>query len=232
MSEVKERGIRFTAPMIKALLAGTKAQTRRVMKIQPTQSVDDKLGPVWAWEDSKQGVFMSRWVDEKTFGESLAKHCPYGQPGDRLWVRESFYTHPAYSAKALKEHSCGPLFTETGEHCCFRGYVADGGNVKPFRTISSIFMPRVASRILLEIEEVRAERLQSITNGDALAEGCKNSYWSVRDWKYPQAVPPVSSDTNTIPRSNYASLWQEINGPDSWDSNPWVWVVRFQIVGK
>ena len=178
-----ERGILFNGTMVRALLDGSKTQTRRVVKPQPYEG-----GRPEHWSISE-----------------LSQFCPYGQPGDRLWVRETF----AY----LGTNKRGP-----------HAYCADTDDGERIRVDApwkpSIHMPRAASRILLEIVSVRVERLNEISEGDAQAEG----------WQY---RPDVSDDPDVhtdAARDWYSDLWEQINGAGSWDTNPWVWVIEFKRV--
>ena len=193
---MNERPILFSAPMVRALLDGSKTQTRRAMKIQPTH-----FNPV--------GVPRLA----QSVGNSEVIACPYGQPGDQLWVREAFaFTDahmPRYEGsieykadnKCLAV-SCNDLI-DVPHRCDPRPFE---GPWKP-----SIHMPRWASRLTLEIVSVRIERLNDISRGDAMAEGC----------------PFPNMAKGDDPRKWYAELWNAINGPGSWDKNPWVWVVEF-----
>lgn len=138
------------------------------------------------------------------------KLCPYGQPGDRLWVRETW--HPETSnpdAKAAYRADCD---YETGKECGWR---------------PSIHMPRWASRILLEITDVRVERLQDIDEDDCLAEGIAQV---VRE-KLPRIQQCGEYDAiNVDPVAEYRDLWESISGAGSWDAKPWVWVIEFRRV--
>lgn len=191
----KERPILFSAPMVRAILAGTKTQTRRVVKPRDL-----------AWMDEHQGLREP----------CNAERCPYGRPGQRLWVRESHWWF-----KDEPDHSCGyypPKLTREDVE-----YRADGDDGrKAWRP--SIHMPRWASRITLEITGVRVERLRDISEADAIAEGITRDRdghgWQVEDGRH------YSDD----PRESYASLWETINGPGSWGANPWVWCIAFKRV--
>lgn len=185
---MKERPILFNGAMVRALLAGTKTQTRRVVKPQPRR-VDGGVpfGDAPAWAHAEPGSAMMR--------------CPYGKPGDWLWVRES-WKHieggNVYDAAGGVMDSFEP---ETLYRASRPNYP---GQWKP-----SIHMPRWASRITLEITSVRVERLQDISEADAIAEG-------------------VYTDPASPAYDAYAQLWDEINGPGSWAANPWVWVLEFR----
>lgn len=176
-----ERPIIFRGPMVRALLAGTKTQTRRVVKPQPVRD---------------RGVLLER--------------CPYGAPGDLLWVRETFIHEPAgYCWEASVSIPCRPAITV---------YRADSeGDSRGAGWSPSIHMPRWASRITLEITGVHVERVQEISEADAMAEGAA-----------PLLVPPDGGSTPHV--EGYRALWMALHGPGSWDANPWVWVIGFRRV--
>ena len=190
---MKERPILFSGPMIRALLDDSKTQTRRALKM-----------PHGLWETSHSGELVP-----------IPVHCHYGQPGGRLWVREAWRTTGDggrcndMPPRELQPH---PIWYEAAGKAPADECV---GKYRP-----PMFMPRWASRILLEITEVRVERLQDISEADALAEGS-------RSWANEQDTPvkdiPVG-ETRLI----YRQLWEQINGAGSWDINPWVWVVSFR----
>ena len=205
---MKERPILFSGPMVRAILAGTKTQTRRVYKpreLEPYEIIDElDDGRAWPY-----------WFDPNQGPEYHPVVCPYGAPGDRLWVREAFALHrihdPTPPAKVKPSLLLGVAYRATGD-------AADG------RWRSSLHMPRWASRLTLEVTGVRVERLQAITEEDARAEG----------------IEPRVTFGRTAPRIHVASthreafeaLWDEINAPRGygWDANPWVWVVEFRRV--
>lgn len=190
---MRERPILFSAPMVRAILADTKTQTRRVVKLPP-HKVDGGLpfGDAPAWAHAEPGSAVMR--------------CPYGKRGDHLWVRETFQR-----------------FTDDGEIL----YMADPASWAAMNDLKhdehpearwrpSIHMPRWASRITLEVTGVRVERLQSISRGDAMSEGCP----------FPNMAHGVD------PRDWFAELWGQINGPGSWGANPFVWVVDFRRIAQ
>jgi hypothetical protein len=186
----KERPIPFSAPMVLAMLAGTKTQTRRVMKLKPWHQIEERDdGSPWPWMyDNDRDA--DHWLQ-----------CPYGKPGDQLWVREAWSTHSCFDDIPPRDLTTRSI-----------AYEADGpittGKLRP-----GMFMPRWASRITLEVTGVRADRLQNITRGDAMAEGC----------------PFANMAAGPDPRDWYRDLWAAINGPDSWAANPWVWVIDFTL---
>jgi len=196
---MKERPILFSAPMVRALLTGTKTQTRRVAK----------------------GLALE-WLSEGFTLEFVADYqnrlCPYGQPGDRLWVRESGWERPERTPKMMREGAdTWPRFA----------YAADGWSDQDradfkawgFKPRPSIHMPRWASRILLEIVSVRVERLQDISEAGAIAEGTPGGHGAIQGYAY-----------NATAAEHYRHLWEQINGTGSWEANPWVWVVGFKRV--
>ena len=194
---MKERPIIFSGAMVRALLAGTKTQTRRVVKPLPITLNRDTN----SLEVDDENIANGRFAKQVP--------CPYGQPGDRLWVREARWWF-----KDEPDHETGyyppKLTVEDVE------YRADGDDVrKVWRP--SIFMPRWASRITLEVTSVRVERLQDISPNDCIAEGA----WPVAHRELGRGHEAVAA---------YQALWESINGPGSWDANPWVWVVEFRSV--
>jgi len=210
---VKERPILFSAPMVRALLAGTKTQTRRVVK--PQFHVDSVPAEMCATNERGHQVtgHSGRWWDDTTGNDDTAIRCPYGMPGDRLWVRETFMDLGAcflYRADANAEQE--------------RAIVAPGQRWQP-----AIHMPRAASRIDLEVNGVRVERLCEISEADSLAEGVDME--EMIDMAYSPSMPHVTVTMRPrTAREAYAALWESINGPSSWAASPWVWVVEFKRI--
>lgn len=166
-----ERPILFNTAMVRAILAGTKTQTRRVVKHSPAP-----------WNREHTAWDMTR--------------CPYGQPGDRLWVRETWA--PLTNGYA---YAADPIWN-----------ASPSGRWRP-----RIHMPRAASRILLEVTGVCAQRLQDISDADAKAEGVA-------------LTPRTCTMYDGIWRDAYRDLWESINGKFSWSRNPWLWVVEFKRI--
>lgn len=189
-----ERPILFSAPMVLALLNGCKTQTRRVAKLTANGHVKEQSG-------------NRRW-HPADFDVGLA--CPYGQPGDRLWVRETFANIAMYRD--------APLLADRQSDFAYR---ASGDNIGCHKWKPSIHMPRVASRITLEITSVRVEHVQDISKEDALTEGIVPLH---EGFGLPDGIHFHASD----PRESYLSLWNAINGEGSAWNNPWVWVVEFK----
>ncbi len=247
---MKERPILFSAPMVRALLAGTKTQTRRIVKPQPHGST----GGVIVGQPAVGGS-VAHWYDKDGRGvmsNEAMVHCPYGAVGDRLWVREAWQeVHPLQVAagRYSREGRAGipgpppvdyrVIYRADGEYPAIHHDHPDGTHVAehPYRALCigsecrlalshhaegrrpgywtpSIHMPRWASRLTLEITSVRVERLQDISEADAIAEGVRGN-----------ASGPYGCEGLI---EDYADLWESINGPGSWDANPWVWVVEFK----
>jgi len=222
---MKYRPIIFSGAMVRALLADTKTQTRRIVKPQPFNGRPDDevrkqmiengaLGQDESLTDLLNGAIDHGFIPE-------AK-CPYGQPGDRLWVREAFgkvnmhslsnnrplfeqITYRAGKRVLASKDAPSDFDMENWPVSWVDDYKPTDGKWRP-----SIHMPRWASRITLEIISVRVERLRDISMQDVLAEGC------------------MLSTSKTEPL-DYQNLWESINGSGSWDANPWVWVVEFRM---
>ena len=218
---IKERPILFSALMVRAILDGRKTQTRRELQNQPTVIRD----PFPTTEDVKNVfLFKESTGIYKCLGmKNLIDTCKFGKSGDRLWVRESWSTHAVFNDKKPSD-----LRTVNSYH-----YLADGA-VQTGKKRPSIHMPRWASRIDLEITSVRVERLQEISEQDALAEGMTSSFIRSGDTRVGGSSKLYGIDQdNTFAltaKSAYEVLWEQINGQGSWDKNPWVWVIEFKRV--
>lgn len=206
---MKEKPILFNGAMVRAILEGRKTQTRRVAKC--VAGLHLKTGEPLARCDSA--------------GPRVA--CPYGKPGDRLWVRESGWERPERTAKMMREGAdTWPRFA----------YAADGWSDQDradfkawgFKPRPSIHMPRWASRITLEITAVRVELLQDISEADAMAEGVNHNGECDHIRHYCEEIGCWGPNSY---KGVYAETWESINGPGSWNDNPWVWVVEFKRVG-
>lgn len=215
---MKERPILFSAPMVRAILAGNKTQTRRIVKPQP-----EWVDGAWYWRSRRYnnglGVHYFH-TDAESAAERMASVCPYGAPGDRLWVRETFgfgWQDGLGGYSALRP--TGTQY-ERPDKVFFKADFPDDDEKNGKRCWRpSIHMPRWASRITLEVVAVRVERLQDISNSDATAEGFEDNF---------EADGSAYGAVLTTARESFADLWCEINGPDSWYENPWVWVVEFR----
>jgi hypothetical protein len=203
-TEVRERPILFSGPMVRAILDGRKTQTRRVI----------------------------RSPEKYTGIRECGFCCPHGQPGDRLWVRETWIVgHPAgeegqWSVLRPTGH------TDRDGRVFYRATFKEPDPNEAGRMIwrPSIFMPRWASRLTLEITDVRVERLQEITREDVRAEGVPDTYGEGADQRFPEMEPHVWD--NMTWREQWAYCWDSINAKrdHGWDANPWVWVIGFNLV--
>ncbi|QUN29515.1 hypothetical protein KB879_06085 [Cupriavidus sp. KK10] len=227
---MKERPILFSGAMVRAILAGQKTQTRRAVKLPHSN-------PLGAWEPTTfGGPNGGRTADGRTIplqggiwhtrtGDSPAS--PYGQPGDRLWVRETWQhsNHPLgpYDSDCLAFYRADYLDDPLGpdlEHS------ADGIR-RQWRP--SIHMPRSACRLVLEITGVRVERLHDISEADAKAEGITPR--EVRQmWLFGASAEECAATYRRAAVEPFHELWEQINGADAWNANPWVWVVEFRRV--
>ncbi|EFE4924921.1 hypothetical protein [Escherichia coli] len=178
-----ERGMIFNAEMVRAILDGRKTQTRRIIKLSHERGM---LNPVVRGRNGEISSITCRLAPTL---------CPLGQPGDHIWVRETF--------------------GDCGERLVYRADTDDGAKCKVKRWTPSIHMPRWASRILLEITDVRVEQLQAITLGDI----CKEFGCGLYDFR------PA-----TYGFQAWEVLWKSIYGDDSWQANPWVWVIEFKRI--
>lgn len=229
---VKELPILFSAPMVRALLAGTKTQTRRIVKPARRDATDFVLvqhdGEWWPWEsdDGESNVLSD--------GTERVIRSPFGTPGSRLWVCETFYAfgrwETRYSEKKGRDewHFVDVTLAAGKEY----HYDADAYDVVAMSRRSglrsdrtpcwwkrpAIFMPRAASRIVLEVTSVRVQRLQDISEHDAAAEG-------VTTWA-PGALSPEGQKAD--PSDQFRWLWTSINGDASWYADPWVWALEFR----
>ncbi|WP_343638954.1 hypothetical protein [Roseateles sp.] len=224
---MRERPILFSAPMVRALLAGTKTQTRRVVKHRWPYLWGPNYypsGKVLTDLPNQPGAFMefrSHVQDTPGYEGSPSPYlvpCPYGAPGDRLWVRE---TWQAVNGTDRARH----IVTHPRPNVGWLEYAATPRLDEPaYKWRPSIHMPRWACRLVLEITGVRVERLQQITEADAGAEGCAPSWLDADDNE------TVHAHAQPTYCQGFARLWRDINGPDSWGANPWVWVVEFRRV--
>ena len=240
-----EKPILFSGPMVRAILSGRKTVTRRVVKPQPTRSLPHTSGlpggdgswsihhPMgWRWNPRRRDGWTAFAADGHLDG-FLSAHPPYGLAGDRLWVRETFFVNdmscvggPLPKNRPAPNDPTDPdgkhliLYRADGE---FSDHFEQADGEAPWRP--SIHMPRWASRLTLEVTDVRAERLQEITEEDAKAEGAEVT----------NGHAELGALTTGRPshREGFAQLWREINGKRpgcSWEQNPWIWRVEFRVV--
>lgn len=214
---MKERGIIFTDEMVRAILDGRKTQTRRLVNLVPT--THDFHGWIMSSTCTKdEGKACWAIGDSPLLKDPIRLNCPFGKIGDRLWVRETWRKFNASDECGCSEYPC---------RCPANNavlYRADGDSGESKWKPSSQ-MPRLASRILLEITAVRVERLRDTSEGDAVEEGVAPMYGGY--WKNYQ---PGWTQHQLSARGSFVTLWNSINGVDAWDKNPWVWVIEFRRV--
>lgn len=248
-ARIREKGLIFNSEMVRAILDGRKTQTRRIMAPQPADDIERGIFPnpeVIGWKSSRR----------HKHGSTTAHFCHYGKPGDRIWVRETWgvVSHafsddglmidwvPDRPATAIHEMPFG-----NGYYSGYAIYAADGDftwgdddGYEDGRSCwkPSIHMPRAASRILLEITDVRVERLNAISPEDAESEGLeRTNFTGFGDEpglpSYPEPdvyFDPLKKQWKEYPPEAFAGLWESIYGEGSWQANPWVWVIKFKRV--
>ena len=197
---MKQRPILMSSEMVQAILAGNKTQTRRVIKPQPLTVGLKGVYPDLYNHEPNHWAF---WLPDNRMTEPRIWKCPYGQVGDRLWVRESYIPNLDEKTATYKanwnEYPNGPGIKFT---CKW----------KP-----SIFMPRKYSRITLEITSIKVQQLQNMTFQDIRDEGFD--------------IGKTNPTAGEVARKWYCDLWDRINGKKyPWSSNPWVWVITFNTM--
>ncbi|MFU5343126.1 hypothetical protein ACM7W1_16260 [Pseudomonas aeruginosa] len=213
----RERPILFNDQMVRAILGGRKTVTRRVVKDTGFYAIDAAI-------HGNDVALRER--------EALSTRCPFGQPGDRLWVREAWQGPLISDEEQAANQSWWKDMTKFQDpaHCAYRASGDDNEYVDPdgyfhCKWKPSIHMPRWASRILLEITAVRIERLQDISEEQALAEGVRGEPCDHAR----QACSDIGCWGDTA-KGAFGFLWEQLNGAGAWQANPWVWVVEFKRV--
>ncbi|OVW95700.1 hypothetical protein BME42_20330 [Klebsiella pneumoniae] len=212
---MKERGMIFNGEMVRAILDGRKTQTRRIMAPQPADDIERCIFP------NPEAIGWKSSLRHK-HGSTTAHFCHYGKPGDRIWVRETWARYN------IDQNSHDIAYRATTP--------ADWPEEGLWRP--SIHMLRWASRILLEITDVRVERLNAISPEDAESEGLeRTNFTGFGDEpglpSYPEPdvyFDPLKKQWKEYPPEAFAGLWESIYGEGSWNANPWVWVIEFKRV--
>lgn len=245
--KIKERGIFFNGEMVRAILDGRKTQTRRVIKNQ-------REGDCWSVKPTldprHSGHTHDWWLPKGTLPYSALPSCPFGKVGDRLWVREAWSDVNYEGSTALAYRADGELKSineddgddsdpnfEKYQFANWYPNLIEGteGKWRP-----SIHMPRWASRITLEITDIRVERLHGINEEDAKAEGVRQGVRKINHeadneliyCNYLASKLDDASEWFDSPIDSFLSLWESIYGAESWQHGPWVWVVEFKVVDK
>jgi len=244
---VTERPIIFSAPMVRALLEGRKTQTRRVLSTRNTYRDGAPWGgqPKWGthdWNDAfvdpgpspagNPGPYLKVAYPE---GETRHRIYPLYAPGDRLWVREAWGINHYEYMRAIPKERPKDL---PDDHLSYRATECDSEILAELRYRPSIHMPRWASRITLAVTEVRVQRLQDISRDDAMAEGIVQTWgdfmgdppeWAVASINRHGDASGSHIYDNRTSVENFRELWSHINGPGSWDANPWVAAISFEV---
>lgn len=217
---MKTHPILFSTEMVQAIIQGNKTQTRRVQGLENVNDNPDRYRVLEAknnWSETKlKALFEVKGSENRPLPQRLSAYCPYGKVGDVLWVRETF------CFTGSREY----LNSETRMPFMYKADIKDVETAKEvmqdhgWKFRPSIHMPKAACRLFLEITSIRVERLQDITEEDASEEGVecyydKNGEYVVCSYK-----------------DSFEILWSSINGSESWNANPWVWVVEFKRVDK
>lgn len=242
---MKERPILFSGAMVRALLDGSKTQTRRVVKAKPSDECPQEMWPhalkdIIEWREQK-----GRWFGLMGWRSLAYADCPYGKPGDRLWVREAWRVGKPHDETPPRDilpplldrgkgvtvlyeaggwRSVGPAGREEPNYPANTPMPEWAGKLRP-----SMFMPRAFSRLTLELTDVRVERLQDISEADAQAEGVE------RDMEPCDHIRQSCEDIGCLGQTHKASfcnLWCDLNGIPSWMKNPWVWIVEFKRIDE
>ncbi|EMG4964356.1 hypothetical protein V4423_003833, partial [Klebsiella pneumoniae] len=216
-----ERGMIFNGEMVRALLDGRKTQTRRIVK-----GTDSAVKFCKEWNINGEEVFVVLGEKDHTGMNPVlgAISCPFGAVGNRIWVREAFRVHSRATDVATLVYKASERNSWTEQ--THRVPVAVCNKpATPEKWTPSLHMPRWASRILLEITDVRVERLNAINEHDAQAEGVAKLRGGF--WKHYQ---PGWTQHQLSARGSFVTLWKSIYGDESWNSNPWVWVIKFKRI--
>ncbi|WP_302421241.1 hypothetical protein [uncultured Citrobacter sp.] len=222
---MKERGMIFNGEMVRAILDGRKTQTRRPLKWKQTRFTEigeREDGSNWPWSEDTEKV-CDHWHP-----------CPFGAVGDRIWVRET-YQGPLFDYEHMESYLEDSFKFEKPDFCAYR---ADGKPAPEFYDADdnlhcgwrpSIHMPRWASRITLDITDVRVERLNGISETDAEAEGIDmEALFDSQDCY--DCIADHNMTGRPTAKGAFKYLWESIYGEENWQANPWVWVIEFKVV--
>ncbi|WP_313439410.1 hypothetical protein [Atlantibacter hermannii] len=224
---MKERGMIFNGEMVRAILDGRKTQTRRIISERHLNLIDlgSQIGECYPLECG---------IDHENSQSYYREHCQFGKPGDRIWVRET-YQGPLFDYEHMEAYLEDNSKFEKPDFCVYR---ADGKPAPEFYDADdnlhccwrpSIHMPRWASRITLEITGVRVERLNGISETDAKAEGIDmEALFDSQDCY--DCIADHNMTGRPTATGSFKYLWESIYGAESWQANPWVWVIEFKRV--
>lgn len=211
---MKERGMIFNGEMVRAILDGRKTQTRRIVSERHLNLIDlgSKIGECYPLECG---------IDHANSQSYYREHCPFGKPGDRIWVRET-WAEAGAGAPELKLYRANyPAHVPS--------HYENVPSAEDIRWTPSIHMPRWASRILLEITDVRVERLNGISEAEAQAEGIDMEALADSQDCY-DCIADHNMTGRPTTKGAFKYLWESIYGEENWQANPWVWVIEFKVV--
>lgn len=220
-----ERPILMSAPMVLGILSNRKTQTRRIVKKVLTAGTEHPFSGLLEADCILDHDHLPSRLDMMSKETDL---CPKGVVGDRLWVRETYWIREG-KPRAFRINDSGASYeddTVSSSMVEMIAYKAAWGDQRPegcTKWKPSIFMPRRASRITLEITGVRVERLQDISEEDAIAEGILPSDTDLAGWRGTE-----KSQVRIYAVNAYGDLWESINGAGSWNANPWCWCISFK----
>ncbi len=234
--QIKERPILFNPELAQAAKGGRKTQTRRMMKNQPT--IDSQTGDwLFTYSDGSQEVSpIEAWINFQ-----VKLHCPFGKPGDQLWVKENHFAfgywyelEGEYTKNGMPKWGFMPCnstpdnykYTDNPPEIFLKSRDKKEPEKPQWYKRNSLFMPRYASRLILVITDVRVERLHDISEADAIAEGVEPD-GPLGDM-FHDYFDPTNTGGLMDAKSSFRSLWKYINGPESLAANPWVWVITFK----
>lgn len=242
---MKLHPILYSTPMVQAILDDRKNQTRRLTGLEFINQNPEQ------WEFARypninEGIKEGTTIEGALFdclktGDDITIACPYGQPGDVLWVRESFYAYGIWrKVFNVKKEKFVWEFTDMtnsmGYDYHYEASLQEGdieiathrNEIEGWYKRPSLFMPRHACRTYLKVKSIRVERIQDIIDGDAVAEGIEfikgNGGVGYKNY--------LVENQLCAPEASFMSLWQKINGYESWQANPWVWVIEFEKTEK
>jgi len=229
---VKGRPILFSGPMVRAILEGRKTQTRRIVKLDAELKARGCTSLKGSWRDP--GLGAGAYLKVPGPHETAHRlYCPHGYRGDQLWVKETWTAENVVNRQILVVYRAS-CFRDEFDLINGDGSV-DRATVKRWKP--SIFMPREWSRIILEITNVRVERLKEITTSDAVAEGVGQKEYAAR---HNASEGPALKRLCALaqhygqPIAAYADLWNSLNAERGfgWEKNPWVWVIEFKRIRR
>jgi hypothetical protein len=244
MKGIKYTPILYSTPMVKSLSKFIKTVTRRTLKPQPNENgVSFMANAPLDWEQIYNEAWTP-WKWETEEGESISKNCPYGNIGDILWVKETFYAYGHWTTITENGKSTRKFYDLTHNNSKRHQYFAEWQPEKAakfgelgWHKRPALFMPKVAARLFLLITDIRVERLQDITNEQAIKEGIAPMLQSsAQIIQQGRRYLDYTSKSKEIfhpglsAKQSFMSLWFSINGVDSWEANPYVWVIEFKRV--